>query len=218
MAGFGNSPRSTRRVLESGAAAHQMQRQKGAPPRAVEGGAFLRLPSKMRLVQSVITIRRAGLDDIPLLAEMRVRSSVERRSYVGPADVENFHRNSLRGFAAALEGGLLHSWIAFDGDRPVGTASLMFLPSLPRFGVDVERDGRIRNVYVAPEYRRRGIALALMRVVLEEASHANVDRLTLGTSDQGRALYERLGFVQKEDELIYQPRSTMPIPRDRSAG
>ena len=165
-----------------------------------------------------VTIRRAETADVPLLAEMRVRSSVERRAYAKGADVENFRRNSLRAFAAALEEGLLHSWLAFAGDRPVGTASLMFLPSLPRFGVDVERDGRVRNVYVEPEYRRRGIALALMRVVLEEALRANVDRLTLGTSDQGRALYERIGFVQKEDELIYQPRSTMPIPRDRSAG
>jgi len=173
--------------------------------------------SKVSDVKDDITIRRAEAADVPLLAEMRVRSSVERRAYVAPAEVENFHRNSLRGFAAALEAGLLQAWLAFDGDRPVGTASLMFLPSLPRLGVDVERDGRVRNVYVQPEYRRRGIGLALMRVVLKEASGANVDRLTLGTSDQGRALYERLGFVQKEDELIYQARSTPARQSDRSA-
>jgi GNAT superfamily N-acetyltransferase len=154
-------------------------------------------------VRNDIEIRRAGPGDVPLLAEMRVRSYVERHAS-GDAGAEAFRRASETAFAAALGDGSLRTWLAFDGERPVGTASLMFLPSLPRLGVAVVRDGRVRNVYVEPTHRRRGIALALMRVVLDEAASANVDRLTLGTSTFGRSLYERLGFVQKEDELIYE--------------
>jgi GNAT superfamily N-acetyltransferase len=154
-------------------------------------------------VKSDIEIRRAGPSDVPLLAEMRVRSYAERHAS-DDVGVEALQRSSETVFAAALGDGSLRAWLAFDGERPVGTASLMFLPSLPRLGVEVVCDGRVRNVYVEPTHRRRGIALALMRVVLDEAASANVDRLTLGTSDQGRALYERLGFVQKEDELIYE--------------
>ena len=150
-----------------------------------------------------IEIRRAGPGDVPLLAEMRVRSYVERHAS-DDVGVEALRRSSETAFEAALGDGSLRSWLAFDGERPIGTASLMFLPSLPRLGVAVVRDGRVRNVYVEPTHRRRGIALALMRVVLEEAASANVDRLTLGTSTLGRSLYERLGFVQKEDELIYE--------------
>ena len=150
-----------------------------------------------------IEIRRAGPGDVPLLAEMRVRSYVERHAS-DDVGAEAFRRASEAAFGAALGDGSLRTWLAFDGERPVGTASLMFLPSLPRLGVAVVRDGRVRNVYVEPTHRRRGIALALMRVVLDEAASANVDRLTLGTSTLGRSLYERLGFVQKEDELIYE--------------
>jgi GNAT superfamily N-acetyltransferase len=154
-------------------------------------------------VKSDIEIRRAGPSDARLLAEMRARSYVERHAS-DDAGVQALRRSSETAFAAALGDGSLRAWLAFDGERPVGTASLMFLPSLPRLGVEVVCDGRVRNVYVEPTHRRRGIALALMRVVLDEAASANVDRLTLGTSTLGRSLYERLGFVQKEDELIYE--------------
>jgi ribosomal protein S18 acetylase RimI-like enzyme len=154
-------------------------------------------------VSTEIDIRRVTPGETSLLAEMRVRSVVERRPSHA-SDVDEFLRRSEVAFAAALADGRLRAWLAFDGARPVGTASLMFLPSLPRLGRDVVCDGRIRNVYVDPDYRRRGIALALMRIVLAEAVSANVDRLTLGTSDQGRALYEKLGFIQKDDELIFE--------------
>jgi GNAT superfamily N-acetyltransferase len=159
--------------------------------------------SKKAGMKSDIEIRRAGPGDVPLLAEMRVRSYVERHAS-DDTSVDAFRRSSETAFAASLGDGSLRAWLAFDGEHPVGTASLMFLPSLPRLGVEVVCDGRVRNVYVEPTHRRRGIALVLMRVVLDEAASANVDRLTLGTSPLGRSLYERLGFVQKEDELIYE--------------
>jgi GNAT superfamily N-acetyltransferase len=150
-----------------------------------------------------VDICRAHPSDASLLAELRVRSSAERHAYGGP-ELVTFLEASEAAFAAALAGGSLRAWLAFDGKRAIGTASLMFLPSLPRFGVDVLRDGRIRNVYVDPDYRRRGIALALMRLAIAEAKEAKVDRLTLGTSPQGRPLYEFLGFVQKEDEMMFE--------------
>jgi ribosomal protein S18 acetylase RimI-like enzyme len=155
-----------------------------------------------------VDICRAQPSDSSLLAELRVRSSAERHTYGGP-ELVAFLRASEMAFAKALTDGSLRAWLAFDGKRAIGTASLMFLPSLPRFGVDVLRDGRIRNVYVDPDYRRRGIALAMMRLAMAEAFAAKVDRLTLGTSPQGRPLYEFLGFVQKEDELIYKSDSAV---------
>jgi len=150
-----------------------------------------------------VDICRAQPSDARLLAELRVRSYVERHAGDG-VQIDALRRAGESAFALALADGTLRAWLAFDGERAIGTASLMFLPSLPRFGIDVARDGRVRNVYVEPAYRRRGIGIALLRVVLADAVDANVDRLTLGTSTQGRPLYERLGFVQKKDEMIFE--------------
>ena len=43
-----------------------------------------------------------------------------------------------------------------------------------------------------------------MRFVIEEAKAEKLERLMLGTSEQGRALYEKLGFVDKRDEMVYR--------------
>jgi ribosomal protein S18 acetylase RimI-like enzyme len=153
---------------------------------------------------SGIVVRPATPRDAGLLAEMRVRSAAERhRDRHTAAELATFLEVCARTFATKLEDGILRAWIAFDGERAVGSASLMLLPALPRIGQAVPHDGRVRNVYVDPEYRRRGVALALMREALAEAERLRVDRLVLGTSDQGRPLYERLGFTTKEDEMIF---------------
>jgi ribosomal protein S18 acetylase RimI-like enzyme len=53
----------------------------------------------------------------------------------------------------------------------------------------------ILNVYVERDWRRRGVAEALMRAVLEALAARGISRVVLHASDDGRRLYERLGFV-----------------------
>jgi GNAT superfamily N-acetyltransferase len=57
------------------------------------------------------------------------------------------------------------------------------------------RHGIVLNVYTESAWRRRGLAELLMRHVLEWARAQRLDRLVLHASAEGRALYERLGFV-----------------------
>lgn len=55
----------------------------------------------------------------------------------------------------------------------------------------------INNLAVAPEHRRRGIATALLRFVLNEAHKLGVRRATLEvrrSNEAARHLYERFGF------------------------
>jgi ribosomal protein S18 acetylase RimI-like enzyme len=153
---------------------------------------------------SGIVIRPAATHDAGLLAEMRVRSAAERHPQRhSAAELAGFTEVCEANFAAKLEDGMLRAWIAFDGERAVGSASLMLLPALPRLRQVRPIDGRVRNVYVDPNYRRRGIALALMHEALAEAERERVDRLVLGSSDEGRPLYERLGFTAKKDEMMF---------------
>jgi GNAT superfamily N-acetyltransferase len=154
---------------------------------------------------SEITVRRAVPSDAAMIAALRVRSSGERNAPGTPAELDAFRAACEAAFETALREGSLRVWLAFDGTLAIGTATMMLLPNLPRLrSPDRTHDGRVRNVYVDPAYRRRGIAAAMMREVLDEARRENVDRLTLGTSEMARPLYERLGFVNKGDELEYE--------------
>jgi GNAT superfamily N-acetyltransferase len=56
-------------------------------------------------------------------------------------------------------------------------------------------EGSIMNVFVEPEWRRRGIARTLMEEVLAWARTTGIVSLVLHASEDGRALYESMGFV-----------------------
>jgi GNAT superfamily N-acetyltransferase len=96
-------------------------------------------------------------------------------------------------------------WLASpDGasDNIIGGAGLQLQRALPRPFASVAgtkvSDGRlgvIINVFTEPEWRRRGVAEKLLRRTIEWARAEHVDRIILHASDEGRSLYERLGFV-----------------------
>jgi len=88
--------------------------------------------------------------------------------------------------------------IAFEGETLFGSASLVendlrTYPHLSPF---------LASVYVAEPYRRRGIASALVRRIMDEAQQLGAAKLYLITPDQ-QALYGRLGW-QSLQEVDYR--------------
>ena len=57
------------------------------------------------------------------------------------------------------------------------------------------RQAIIQNVYTEPDWRRRGLATLLIKRIIDWARQERIDSLVLHASDEGRALYERLGFI-----------------------
>jgi GNAT superfamily N-acetyltransferase len=154
---------------------------------------------------SAAQIRRATAADARVLAAMRADSSVERKG--GDAETRAAYARVCEAFFArelADPRSFLRSWVAVAAGTIVGGASLALAPTLPRYGAAYGGfDGRVRDVYVVPALRRRGIARALMDAVIAGARAERIDRLTLGASDMGAPLYLALGFAYKRDEMVY---------------
>lgn len=154
-----------------------------------------------------LTIRLAKPADAAALADLRLSSHLERNGGEA-AELEAFRAESEAAFAEFLSDGSMVAWLALDAGVVVGAATLLLYRTLPRVGARGAAgrrfDGRIRNVRVEPAYRRRGIAAALVRAATAEAERFGVDRLTLGTSTMGRPLYEHLGWVPKDEEMVYR--------------
>jgi len=150
-------------------------------------------------------IRRGQAGDESALGAMRADSSFERKG--GDRRDRDEHEAvcvAFFGRELADPSSFLRSWVATVDGTIVGGASLAIVPTLPRYGSqNIGRDGRVRDVYVAPAFRKRGIARALMREILQAAKAERVDRLSLGASDMGAPLYLTMGFEYKRDEMIY---------------
>lgn len=64
--------------------------------------------------------------------------------------------------------------------------------------------GNILNVYTEPAHRRSGMARALMQVALEWCAANQVGAVILHASQDGRALYDSLGFTSTNEMRLVQ--------------
>jgi len=151
-------------------------------------------------------VREATVADIPLLAGHRAamfrdmgRLAADREAALARATADYFRE--------ALPRGEYLGWVALSRvspAEPIGGAGVQLRPILPRpasagDGIELGPEAIILNVYVEPAWRRRGVGEALMRSVLTALAQRKVRRIVLHASDEGRRLYERLGFVSTNE-------------------
>lgn len=93
-------------------------------------------------------------------------------------------------------------WITSDEERAIASAGLLVLDWAPHFlDPTGEKRGYILNVFVEPEYRRRGLAQMLTKECMEEARHRGIGVVALHASKKGQPVYEKLGFTTSNEML-----------------
>jgi GNAT superfamily N-acetyltransferase len=146
-------------------------------------------------------IRLATFADAETIAWHRARMFQD----MGDVSAEAFE--TLRGKARTrieewLDRGDYVGWLASPANQPeivVGGAGVQLQPILPRplspSMIGEGRQGTIVNVFTEPDWRRRGIAGLILREIITWVRSERLDRLLLHASDEGRSLYEKLGFT-----------------------
>jgi len=96
-------------------------------------------------------------------------------------------------------------WMAEQDGRVAGSAGLMIVdwPPHPLHPTGSKR-AYLLNVYVEPEFRRRGLAQDLVRRCLAEARKRGIHVVTLHSSDAGRPVYEKLGFYPTSEMMFVE--------------
>jgi ribosomal protein S18 acetylase RimI-like enzyme len=138
-----------------------------------------------------VSIRRAGRSDAPALAALRAESLIEMGLLSEPARPA-FVAEATAHFAALFSGRSLQAWLLVEDTRPVGCACAVFWDRL--LYPDGHVHAEIAGVYVAPGYRRRGFASALVREAIADARRRGARKIILHPTTLSRPLYERLGF------------------------
>ncbi|MGZ8587075.1 MAG: GNAT family N-acetyltransferase [Actinomycetota bacterium] len=109
---------------------------------------------------------------------------------------------------AAQDRGELVQVVAWDDDRPVGKAMVLF-PGHDEYSESAERErcGEVRDVGVAETARRRGVATSLMAMMEEAVLEHGMKRVGLTVAQEeddapARALYAKLGFAVAHGPFI----------------
>lgn len=140
--------------------------------------------------------RLATAADLDVLVRHRIRMFADMgiESADGFAALADASRSW---FAGALANGTYLGWFIAPVSSPdtvVAGAGMHFLDWAPGNRDLGTTRAYILNVYTEPEHRGRGLATILTRAAIDETRRRGIRAVTLHASDEGRRIYERLGF------------------------
>jgi len=158
------------------------------------------LKGKEEKPMPLLTIRAAELSDVPILIRHRRMMwwDMGRRDELALGLMETAANEYFRNAVADA------SYKGFLAEAPSGTviggSGIVVSPWPGVWGQRQARRAMILNMYVEPEYRRQGVARALMAAMIAWCKGNQFASVGLHASEQGRALYEQLGF-RPTDEM-----------------
>ena len=146
----------------------------------------------------MIQYKIASTDDI----EMVMQSRLEMLNAVNnlPEDytfTEELIANSKEYFTSGNQITVL----AID-EKVVGCATMCYIDMIPTFHRPSGKIAHLMNVYTNSQYRRQGIALHILSILINEAKEKGITKISLDATELGRPLYEKLGFVPSDDYMI----------------
>jgi ribosomal protein S18 acetylase RimI-like enzyme len=155
------------------------------------------------MVSEPMQIRNARPEDAPVIAEQRTRMFLEM-GRVTEAGVPQLLRVSTSYLSEALANETYRGWLMESADgKIIGGAGLLLRPLMPRPDAMSGPEAVVLNVYVEPEFRRQGVARALMQALLHWCRTQDIPRIVLHATPNGQPLYESLGFKLR-GEMIYE--------------
>lgn len=150
-------------------------------------------------MSDTFALRLATLDDLSALVKHRRGMFVDMEALTGGT----LEARSLDTMDAAytvyartcLIAGRLQAWLVADGDRAAASGAILYTDWLPRPDGQPGVLAYVHSVYTEPDYRRLGLARRILTAMITECRACGLSRLSLHASDQGRGLYEQLGFA-----------------------
>lgn len=147
-----------------------------------------------------MNLRKATFSDVELLTTLRLEQLVDEKLPTNidiEQQVKTFFGKQLTGadFAQFL--------ISNDDGIVMATGAIIFYPFPPSQYNPSGIRGYIANMYTRKAYRGHGYAKIIMDHLIEEAKKRQVTKLFLYSSEMGRPVYKKYGFIEVDAYMEY---------------
>ena len=149
--------------------------------------------------------KKANLDDIDELVRTRIIVLREANKLNDNVDMSEVEKESYEYYKSALYSDEHIAYLVYDGDRFIGAGGVSFYEVMPTYHNPSGKKAYIMNMYTHSEYRRQGIAIKTLDLLVNEARNKGIMQISLEATEMGRPLYDKYGFVdmKNEMELLY---------------
>ena len=145
--------------------------------------------------------KKAKLEDIDILTKTRIEVLKAANQLPDNTDMSEVERETYNYYQKALRDGSHIAYLVFDEDRFVGAGRVSFFQVMPTYHNPSGNKAYIMNMYTHPEYRRKGVALKTLDLLVKDAKNKGVTAISLEATDMGRPLYEKYGFINMDHEM-----------------
>ena len=143
----------------------------------------------------------ATMEDIDELVRTRIIVLRAANKLSDDVDMSVVEEESYAYYRRALENREHNAYLVYDNGIFIGAGGVSFYQVMPTYHNPTGKKAYIMNMYTAPEYRRQGIAIHTLDLLVSDARQQGVSQIALEATDMGRPLYEKYGFVKMEDEM-----------------
>ena len=145
--------------------------------------------------------KRTMPEDIEELVKTRIIVLRAANKLSDDVDMSLVEQETYAYYKRALETGEHIAYLVYDNGTFIGAGGVSFYQVMPTYHNPSGKKAYIMNMYTAPEYRRQGIAIHTLDLLVKDAKEQGVLQIALEATYMGRPLYERYGFAKMEDEM-----------------
>ena len=145
--------------------------------------------------------KKATIADIDELVKTRFIVLRAANKLSDDVDMSTVKKESYAYYKWALETSEHIAYLVYDNETFIGAGGVSFYQVMPTYHNPNGKKAYIMNMYTAPEYRRQGIAIHTLDLLVKAAREQGVSQIALEATNMGRSLYEKYGFVKMEDEM-----------------
>ena len=144
-------------------------------------------------------IRIADEKDIDLMMSSRLEMLKEVNALDADYQyAESFVEESRKYF---LEGNQT-TVLALDKEKVIGCATICYFTIMPTFSHPTGKRAHLMNVYTSKEYRKQGIGMKMVDMLIEDAWNKGATEISLDATEAGRPLYKKCGFEDSSECMV----------------
>lgn len=87
-------------------------------------------------------------------------------------------------------------------DCVIGCATICYIKMMPTYSHSTGKRAHLMNVYTKSEYRRQGVALHMINILIDKAKEEGVTEISLDATELGKPLYKKCKFVESEECMV----------------
>ena len=134
-------------------------------------------------------------EDIEQLTKLRVDVLIAANELEQSTDMSAVETETRKYYENFLGKNEHFAVVAYDGNIPIGTGAISFYKVMPTYHNITGEKAYIMNMYTDPDYRRKGIATKILKMLIEETKRRRIVEVTLEATKMGKPLYEKMVLV-----------------------